>query len=177
MGRDILVDGYNIIKNEPSFKAAEARNLADARSLLITQLVNRYRHTPHQVIVVFDGDGTSEQVSSDRRVRVIFSRRGVTADNVIARLATEACAAGREVEMYSNDGAVQRAVAAQGGGVGTTRQLTSQLNAAPSDVAKRARHRMAMRRKYGLGPNYDPDDEPEPDRAKGKKKGPSHRHR
>ena len=175
MGRDILVDGYNILKNEPSFKEAETRNLASARHLLITQLVNRYRHTPHQVIVVFDGDGTTEQVSYDRRIRIIFSRQGETADSVIARLAAEARDAGREVEMYSNDLAVQRAVAEQGGGVCTTGQLASQLNAAPRDVAKRAKHRMAMRRKYGLDPVYDADEELELERSPGGKKRPSHR--
>jgi predicted RNA-binding protein with PIN domain len=175
MGRDILVDGYNILKTELSFKAAETRNLAAARHLLITQLVNRYRHTPHQVIVVFDGDGTTEQVSHDQRIRIIFSRQGENADSVIARLAAEARSAGREVEMYSNDIAVQRTVAEQGGGVHTTGQLASQLNAAPRDVAKRAKHRMAMRRKYGLDPGYDPDDEPEPMRPPGGKKRSSHR--
>ena len=53
MGRDILIDGYNVIKNNPSLHAVETKNLATARELLISQLVNRYRHTPHQVIVVF----------------------------------------------------------------------------------------------------------------------------
>lgn len=172
MGREILVDGYNIIKNGTSFQAAGARNLAAARELLITQLVHRYRHTPHRVIVVFDGDGASEQVSHDRRICIIYSRQGEAADSVIARLATEARSAGREVEMYSNDQEVQQAVTRQGGSVGTTSQLTSQLNAAPRDVARRSRHRQAMRRKYGLDPNYDPDDEPQPQRSSsGKKKG------
>jgi len=171
MGRDILVDGYNIIKNAASFQSAGTRNLAAARELLITQLINRYRHTPHQVIVVFDGDGPGEQMSHDRRICIIYSRRGETADSVIARLAAQARSAGREVEMYSDDREVQQSVAKQGGNIGTAGQLTSRLNAAPRDVARRARHRLAMRRKYGLDPAYDPDDEPEPHRTSGRKKG------
>ena len=75
----------------------------------------------------------------------------------------------------TNDLAVQRAVAEQGGGVCTTGQLASQLNAAPRDVAKRAKHRMAMRRKYGLDPVYDADEELELERSPGGKKRPSHR--
>ncbi len=106
MGRDILVDGYNIIKNSATFRTVEMRNFAAARETLITQLVNRYRHTPHHVIVVFDGDGTSEQVSHDRRIRVIYSRHSETADSVIKRLAAEARAAGREVEMYCDSSSV-----------------------------------------------------------------------
>jgi uncharacterized protein len=175
VGRDILVDGYNIIKNSSAFRNVETRNFAAARATLVNQLVQRYRHTPHHVIVVFDGDGTNEQVSHDRRIRIIFSRHNETADNVIKRLATEASAAGREVEMYSNDGEVRYAVARQGGGVHGVDQLTSQLNAPSRDVARRARHRMAVRQKYGLGPNYDPDNEPEYPHKGGKKKSSRHR--
>jgi predicted RNA-binding protein with PIN domain len=178
VGRDILIDGYNVIKNTPSLRAIEVKNFAAARELLISQLVNRYRHTPHQVIVVFDGSGTTQQVSHDRRVRIIYSRLGETADSVIARLAAEAQAAGREVEMYSDDREVQRAIAAQGGDVHTTGQLTSQLNVPPRDVARRAHHRQAIRRKYNLDPTYDPDDQPESHRSsRGKKKGRAHRRR
>jgi len=172
VGRDILVDGYNVIKSTPSLRAVEVKNLAAARDLLISQLVNRYRHTPHQVIVVFDGSGTGEQVSHDRRVRIIYSRHSETADTVIARLAAQARAAGQEVEMYSDDREVQQSVAGQGGRAHSTGQLTGQLNAAPRDVARRARHRQAMRRAYGL----DPADRPQPKRSSHhKKKGPSHR--
>jgi predicted RNA-binding protein with PIN domain len=178
VGRDILVDGYNVIKQSASFRAVEAKSLAAAREVLISQLVNRYRHMPHQVIVVFDGSGANEQVSHDRCVRIIYSRYGETADSVIACLAAEARVAGREVEMYSDDSEVRRAVAQQGGEVHNTGQLTSQFNAAPRDVARRARHRQAMRRKYQLDPVRDPDDEREPQRSpRGKKKGPSRRRR
>ena len=127
MGRDILVDGYNIIKRGASFQAIAARNLASARTQLVNQLVNRYRHTPHQVIVVFDGDGASEQVSHDRRIRIIYSRHGKTADSVIARLAREAQDAGREVEMFSDDTDVRQAVAQQGGNAYSAGQLTDSL--------------------------------------------------
>jgi predicted RNA-binding protein with PIN domain len=162
MGLDILVDGYNIIKNSPLFQPLEARNLEAARAALISQLDQRYRHTPHRVIVIFDGDGEREEVSHEKRIRIIFSRYDQTADSVIARLAAEARQAGREVEMYSNDREVQQAVAHSGGGVRSVGHLTAQFNAPSRDVAKRAKYRMAMRKKYGLDPNYDPDDEPNP---------------
>ena len=175
MGRDILVDGYNIIKNDPSLHATEEKNFAAARKLLVDQLVNRYRHTPHQVIVVFDGNGASEQVSYDRRIRIIYSRYGQTADLVIMRLAAEARTANRDVETFSNDGEIRAEVARQGGSIRSTSQLTSQLNAAPRDVAIRAQHRIKMKRAYGLDPAYDPDDEPEPCKTKGGKKKSSRR--
>jgi uncharacterized protein len=158
VGRDILVDGYNIIKNTPAFRALEARNLEAARAALIAQLVSRYRHTPHRVFVVFDGDGAREQVSHDRRVCVIFSRYNETADSVIDRLASEAHAGQREVEIYSNDAEVRHTVAEKPGSAHSAGELTRQLNAPSRDVEKRFRHRLARRREYGLDPSFDPDE-------------------
>jgi predicted RNA-binding protein with PIN domain len=170
VGRDILVDGYNVIKRAPSFQAVREQSLAVARAHLVALLINRYRHTPHQVTVVFDGNETLEQVSHERRIRIIYSRHDETADNVIARLAAGARAAGREVEIYSDDIEVRQSVVSQGGTVQTTAQLERQVHAAPRDIERRARYRIAMRRKYGLASNYCDEDEDEPPRLPGKKK-------
>src|SRR5260370_3456897 len=150
MGRDILVDGYNVIKRDASFQTLGAKNLAAARQLLINQLVNRYRHTPHQVIIVFDGDGVSEQTTQDRRVRIIFSRSRESADSVIARLATTARAEGREVEIYSDDQEVQRSVARHDAIATPTGQLTKHITEAPADLARLSHHRQRVRHQYGL---------------------------
>jgi predicted RNA-binding protein with PIN domain len=177
MGCEVLVDGYNVIKNNLMFRSLQTRSLAEARNVLIRQLKNRYRHAFQRVTVVFDGDGAYEQVSHDEHIRIIFSRHGETADSVIIRLASEARMAGREVEMYSDDGEIQQSVATKGGTVCTTGQLVTRLNAAPRDVASRSMHRQAMRRLYGIDPSYKPDDEREPPRPHGKKKRKSSRHR
>jgi len=178
VGRDILVDGYNVIKRDVSFQALSAKRLAAARQLLIDQLASRYRHTPHQVIVVFDGSGVSEQSVQDRRVRIIYSRAGETADSVIARLAASARAVGREVELYSDDREVRQSVSQQGGSVGSTNQLTKHLNAAPAELARLSRHRQQARRQYGLNPaqKYELDDyEPTSSRNHKKAKKPRHK--
>lgn len=172
VGRNILVDGYNVIKRAASFQAARTQSLAAARAQLITLLVNRYRHTPYQVIVVFDGDAELEQTNHDRRIRIIFSRHGETADSVIARLATSARNAGSDVVIFSDDLEVQQSVALYGGTAQTTSQLERQVYAAPRDVERRTRHRVVMRRKYGLDATYfgkDDDDFP-PTSGKHKKK-------
>jgi uncharacterized protein len=177
VGRDILVDGYNVIKRAPSFQAARAQSLAAARVQLITLLRNRYRHTPHQVIVVFDGNETFEQTSNEQRIRIVYSRHGETADCVIARLAVLARSNGREVEIYSDDLEVQQSVLSQGGTAQTTTQLEREVHAAPRDVERRTRHRVAMRRKYGLDSNMfskDCDDDYDPPHAPGKKKKKRH---
>lgn len=177
MGRDILVDGYNVIKRAPSFQAVRAQSLAAARAQLIVSLRNRYRHTPHQVIVVFDGDETLEQTSHEQRIRIIYSRHGETADSVIARLAALARLNGREVEMYSDDCEVQQSVTSQGGIAQTARQLEQEMHAAPRDIARRARHRAAVRHKYGLDTNtFGKDcDEDELPRTPSKRKKKKHR--
>ena len=175
---DILVDGYNVIKNNEMFRPLERKHLAEARNLLIRQLKNRYRHTCHQVIVVFDGDRASEQVSYDDHIRIIYSQHGETADSVIVRLAAEARKTGRHVKMFSDDGEVRANVVEQQGDVHTTRQLIAQFNAAPRDVAQRSSHRQAMRRLHGIDPAYKPDDEQDdmPHHAHRRRKGKSSRH-
>jgi uncharacterized protein len=183
VGRDILVDGYNVIKRDASFQTLGKKNLAAARQLLVNQLVNRYLHTSHRVIVVFDGNGASEQTVHDRHVRVIYSRAGETADSVIARLATTARAAGHEVEIFSDDAEVQQSGARQGGKTGSTDQLTRHLNAAPPALARLSHHRQKARRQYGLNPaqkyeyeEYEEYEKYEPPRSPRRKKKKASRH-
>jgi predicted RNA-binding protein with PIN domain len=131
-----------------------------------------------RVIVVFDGNGTCEQVSHDEHVRIIFSRQGETADRVIARLAAEARANGREIIVYSDDIEVQHSVVEQGGYKHTTHHLTKHLNAPPWDVEARSKHRQAMRHVYGLDPTAKwKEDEKAPLDTRRKKSRKSRKHR
>ncbi|MBA2677127.1 MAG: NYN domain-containing protein [Ktedonobacteraceae bacterium] len=176
MGFDILVDGYNVIKNNLMFQMVEAKNLAEARNILIKQLKNRYRNTAYRVVVVFDGNDAREQTMYEDHICIIFSRHGETADRVIARLAAEAHQKGTGVALYSDDGEVKHNVTEQGGSAHTTHQLTQSLNAAPRDIAIRSQHRQAMRRVYGIDPAYKAEDEnPSPGYRGRKKKGKSSR--
>ncbi len=175
MGFDILVDGYNVIKNNIMFQMVESKNLGEARNILIKQLKNRYRNTAYHVIVVFDGKDKKEHTYYEDHICIVFSRYGETADQVIARRAGEARQKGTIVLLYSDDGEVQHNVIEQGGSVRTTRQLTQALNAAPRDVAIRSQHRQAMRRAYGFDPAYKPEDYEElPNKQKGKRRRESH---
>jgi predicted RNA-binding protein with PIN domain len=168
--RDVLVDGYNVIKNNLMFRTLETKSLAEARLLLIRQLQNRYRHTTYRVIVVFDGDGKHEQVSHEEHIRIIYSRYGETADSVIKRLSAEARSAGRLVQMYSDDEDIRQTVADHGGTIQTTGHLMKQMQSAPRDVAIRSQYRQKMRRIYGIDTPYKLEDEVEPDHPSNKKK-------
>lgn len=184
MEHEILIDGYNVIKNNPMFQFAERRSQADARVLLLAQLKNRYRHTSHRVTVVFDGNGPRETMMHEDHICVIFSKQGEKADSVIARLAAEHNRAGRDVMMYSNDGEVRQNVVKAGGNAGSTQQLTAHLNAAPRDVAIRSQYRQKKRLEYGIDPMHKREDEEEegpyhphhPRHHKKKKKSPRTRH-
>ncbi len=110
-------------------------------------------------------------------MRIIYSRAGETADSVIARLAVASRAAGREVELFSDDSEVRQSVSRQGGKIGSTSQLTKHLQAAPADLARLSQHRQQARREYGLDPTkkYELDEYNSPSsqyRKRGKKKHP-----
>lgn len=152
MTREIFVDGYNVIKNNPMFQSLGVHNLANARRILIQQLKNRYRLSECSVSVVFDGDGAKEQTSHEEHIRIIYSRYGENADQVIIRLALQARNMGYEVDMYSDDGEIRDAVVERGGNPRSTANLATQLKAAPRDVEARAQHRIAIRKIYGLNP-------------------------
>jgi uncharacterized protein len=179
MGYDILIDGYNVIKNNVMFQMVETKSLAEARNVLIKQLKNRYCNTAYRVTVVFDGNDKREHTYNEDHIRIIFSRHGETADRVIARLAGEARQQGTTTILYSDDVEVQQSVIEHGGSHHTTRSLAHNLNAAPRDVAIRSQHRQVMRRVYGIDPAYKPeDDEDDPYPQHKKKKGKaSHRRR
>ena len=159
MGLEILVDGYNVIKNNEPFRSAQKHGLLHARTLLIQQLHSKYRHTPHHVTIVFDGDGTNEVVSHEHRIQIIFSRRGQTADQVIVRLAAELQKQGWEVRTVSDDLEVRHGVTSSGGDVRSTGQLTNHLNAPSRDVEQKIRHRQKAIRDYGLNPAQKPEDD------------------
>jgi len=177
MGCDILIDGYNVIKKSAMFQMLEQKSLASARDVLIGHLKNRYRQSECRVTVVFDGDRLQEQESHDDHIRIIFSRHGESADSVLLRLAAQSRLAERIVKVYSDDVEVQEGGVMQGAKAHTTKQLTVQLNAAPSDVTHRVMHRQKARRVYGLDPAHKLEDEQSQPRYRGKKKKKSsHRH-
>lgn len=60
--RTILVDGYNVIRNTAGLAAAEHISLQHGREALLQQIAARYRHTPHRVIVVFDGQESNRDI-------------------------------------------------------------------------------------------------------------------
>lgn len=152
--RLILIDGYNVIRRTEGLRAAEARGGLEAgREALLGWLANRYRATPHAVVVVFDGAESEEREERRARwsrCRIVYTRAGTAADDVIARIAAEERTRGMEVVMFSDDGALRAAVAESGATAQSVQTLAGQVNAPDKYRRKQARHRAYIRDRYGL---------------------------
>lgn len=105
----LIVDGYNVTKS-----AYPSMVLADQRRRLVEGLMALAARTGAEVTCCFDGAVTEGRSAGRvRGVRVLFSDPGVTADEVIRRLA-RAEPQGRVVIVASSDGEVIRGVTAVG---------------------------------------------------------------
>lgn len=147
--RMILVDGYNVIKNTPSLAAIERGSLDAGRQALIKRLVALYRHTPHRLVIVFDGDGpaeSSQPVAGYARGKVVFSRRGEKADQVIIRLAAEASADHCEAVVFSDDLEVRLGAERHGAQTARVDDARRRMDEAPRLLRKRFSHQQNVRR-------------------------------
>ncbi len=90
MAIHLIIDGYNLIRQSPRLSPLDASDLEAGREALLESLAAYRRSRPrHQVTVVFDGwqaGDLKETRDLFQGVRVIFSRRGERADEVIKRL-------------------------------------------------------------------------------------------
>jgi predicted RNA-binding protein with PIN domain len=167
-GRLVLVDGYNVIRRSDALARAERRSLQNGRDALITQLGARYGHSPHQIMIIFDGAGTCETRERRYGLTVIFTQDGVTADDCIVRLAEEASALGQSVMVATDDQGIR---AALGGLIPDVQaqsatEVDRQIHSAPRLIEKQYRHRAAIKR------ILDERDDPDGDRTRPKRGNP-----
>ncbi|MBQ6594575.1 MAG: NYN domain-containing protein [Clostridia bacterium] len=88
--RVLIVDGYNVLNARRAVTGAE--QLADARERLVADLQNYAGYTAQQVTVVFDAwlSDRAERSEEDRGpVRVVYTRKGETADRYIEHICDE----------------------------------------------------------------------------------------
>lgn len=156
--RRVIVDGYNVIKQDPDLSELERRGLETARQALLARLRSHRFLRGDEIIVVFDGDGdrvTTEEIGG---IRVIFSKAGEPADLAILQLADSA-PADMPVLVLSEDLEVRQEVVRRGG------------------TAKVTRRRQTERRTYDDRWHKEADDEewPADEKRTGKKKRNPHR--
>ncbi len=86
----ILIDGYNLIRNYPPLSRAEKADFSQGRERLLEWLSLYRRTTPNPITVAFDGgqgDALAEGRDIFKGIKVLYSSRGQTADDIIKRLA------------------------------------------------------------------------------------------
>lgn len=85
----IYIDGYNLIRQSVDLRRFERQSLEAGRKALIGWLADYRRRRGHDITVVFDGwkDGSPiEERDYSAGVTIIYSPRGVKADDVLKRI-------------------------------------------------------------------------------------------
>ncbi len=80
-----IIDGYNVIYADPALRREMLAESRRGREALISLLEEWIGRRAVQVTVVFDGAGAlrSDERAGSGRLRVVYSRRGERADDVI----------------------------------------------------------------------------------------------
>ena len=136
----LVVDGYNIIHAWPSLKRLLGVSLEAARDKLIERLSVYGLVTGAEVTVVFDSHHSATRTNSEQMVegvRVIFSRKGHSADQVIERMAYAATGAGGVVTVVTSDHSQSDMVRGMGGAVISAIELERRVIDAEQELGRR----------------------------------------
>ena len=119
-----LIDGYNVIRRDPDLRAREAESLEAGRRALVTLIARTDRAPRDEFTVVFDGARLSGGTPTTGRIRVVFSRPPLTADDELMRLARQLR---NGAVVVSSDRKIQDAARRAGSAVLTTEQFLEAL--------------------------------------------------
>ncbi len=157
--RTILVDGYNVIRNLPGLAAAERVSLRNGREALLRQIAARYRHTPHRIIVVFDGNGEEESTQALpglARGQIVYSRAGESADEVIRRLCEREQQAGADCVAVSDDFEVRSGVQTAGARAAGVQDLARKMNQPSRYQRRNYQHRAYLKQQWDTDGDTSP---------------------
>jgi len=114
----LIVDGYNIIHAWPELhKLSDELNLDAARDRLVHILANYSGASHTRVILVFDAYQTERKTSTLRKeagVEVVFTPKGVTADQYIEHLVENTDTRNYPVQVATSDATEQSMVLGSG---------------------------------------------------------------
>ena len=118
----LIIDGYNFIGRQGGLRG----DIEAKRNRLLSDLSRYRRARPCTLVVVFDGQGATEDEEYVGGVTAIYSRRGESADVVIVRMAESL---GQDGVVVTSDREVQRAVSATGAAVFFSGEFETRLRA------------------------------------------------
>ena len=120
--RFLIVDGYNVLRSGSRYRDIELPDYTDdyfnyARELLLKDVSDYVGRRMHAVIVYDAGGkvGMPSKTETYGMVKVMFTSRGQSADNLIERLAYDSRERGFETLVVTSDATIQDTVF--GGGV------------------------------------------------------------
>ena len=139
----LIVDGYNVVHAWPSLKRLlSSASLEDARDELVRRLSVYGMVSGEDVTVVFDAHHSKAMSNSEdsiEGVRVIFTRRGHSADHSIERLAYLATERGEVITVATSDRFQADLVRGMGGAVISALELERRVNDADSELSRRVK--------------------------------------
>ena len=130
MTERLIVDGYNIIHAWPSLKDLMRVSLEDARDRLVDRMAVFSQVTGAEVTVVFDAHRTTSMANAEawnQGVRVIFTRKGHSADHAIERIAYAVSAGEDPLTVATSDRFQRDLVRGVGGAVISALELERQV--------------------------------------------------
>jgi predicted RNA-binding protein with PIN domain len=136
----LIVDGYNVIHAWPSLKKLLGVSLEAARDKLVERLSVFGLVTGTDVTVVFDAHHSQARTNSEQTVegvRVVFTRKGHSADHAIERIAYGATGAGETVTVATSDRFQSDLVRGMGGAVISAPELERQVIDAEQELGRR----------------------------------------
>ncbi|HLZ94753.1 MAG TPA: NYN domain-containing protein [Candidatus Dormibacteraeota bacterium] len=139
MSERLIVDGYNVIHAWPSLKALMAESLEAARDRLIDRLAVYAHVTGADVTVVFDAHRTTSMANAEETnqgVRVIYTRKGHSADHAIERLAYAAAGDRDPLTVATSDRFQRDLVRGMGGAVISAPELERRVIEAEKDLGR-----------------------------------------
>lgn len=139
----LVVDGYNVLHAWTSLKrlASEA-SLEAARDKLVERLAVLGMITGESVIVVFDAHHSAAMSNSEETVdgvRVIFTRRGHSADHAIERIAYQAGEEGDVITVATSDRFQRDLVRGMGGAVISALELERRVIEAENEMTRKVK--------------------------------------
>ena len=99
----LIIDGYNLIRNSPTLSPIDRRDIEEGREALISRLAEYRKVRRFPITVVFDGAASyhlGSTVETRMGIKILFSQRGQTADDLIVALANQK---GRETIVVTSD--------------------------------------------------------------------------
>jgi uncharacterized protein len=137
----VIVDGYNVIHAWPELKRLlSGASLEAARDRLIERLSVFGMVVGADVTVVFDAHHSTARTNSEETVdgvRVLFTRKGHSADHVIERMAYDASQAGDILTVATSDRFQRDLVRGMGGAVISALELERRVVEAESELGRR----------------------------------------